>query len=154
MSTLNINQFAQVPVRGQTDLQIAKSGIISGQVSANQGLTPLEAGDAVMLDSAITVAGLPQFISAGVGDVAHGYFIFDPKASTVLTPADIQVAMRWVGPVVWLLAAGTIPPGSFVEQTAGPNDVQVLAAGKLRGLALDYATIGQLTRIMLVGAEA
>jgi hypothetical protein len=153
MSTLNINQFAQVPVRGQQDLKIALSGVVSGIVSANQA-TPILAGDPVKLDSAIVIAGTPQFVEAGTGDVAHGYMIFDPKTASAPTPNAIQVALRFVGPVIWLLAAGTIPPGSFVEQTAGPNDVQVLAAGKLRGLALDYATVGQLTRILLVPAFA
>lgn len=153
MSTLNINQFAQVAVRGQQDLKIAPSGVLSGIVSANQ-VTPLEAGDAVILDPAITIAGTPQFIAAGVSDVADGYMIFDPKASTVGTPNAIQVAMRFNGPIIWLLAAATIAPGAFVEQTVGPNDVQTLAAGKLRGKALDFATVGQLVRVILIGANA
>lgn len=153
MSTLNINQFAQVAVRGQVDLKIALSGIISGIVSANQA-TPLVAGDAVMLDNAITVAGTPQFVAATDADVAHGYMIFDPKASTVATPNAIQVAMRFMGPVVWLVAAATVRPGFFVEQAASGGDVIELAAGKLRGLALDFGTVGQLIRIILVQAEA
>lgn len=153
MSTLNINQFEQVPVRGQQDLKIAPSGVLSGLVSANQ-VGPLEAGDAVMLDSAITVAGTPQFIAAGVGDVAHGYMIFDPKASTVVAPNAMQVAMRFAGPILWLTAAATVRPGFFVEQAAAGGDVQELASGKLRGLALDYATVGQLLRVILVQAEA
>lgn len=151
MSNLNINQFAQTPVRGETDLSIARSGVLSGAVSAAQA-TPLEAGDAVILDPAITVAGLPQFKAAATSDVAFGYMILDPKAATVAEPNVMQVACRVTGPVIWLLAAATIPPGSLVEQTAGPNDVQVLAAGKLRGIALDYATVGQLTRVLLTSA--
>lgn len=150
MSTINVNQFAQVPVRGETDLQIAKSGIITGIISPNQA-TPLKAGDAVMLDPAITAPGTPAFIGAGVGDVALGYMILDPKAGTASAPESIQVALRLSGPVIWLVANGTIPPGSLVEQ-APANDVQVLAAGKLRGLALDYAVAGQLLRVILAPA--
>jgi len=152
MSTLNINQFAQVAVRGQQDLSIARSGIISGAVSANQA-TPLKAGDAVLLDSAITVAGVPQFIAAGNSDVAFGYVVLDPKTASVAAPNALQVMCRAPGPVMWLLAAATIPPGATVEQaTGGGYDVQGLASGKLRGINLDYATIGQLTRIMLTPA--
>lgn len=154
MSTLNINQFAQVPVRGQQDLKIALSGVLSGLVSPNQA-TPLTAGDAVKLDAAVLLAGTPQFVAAGNSDVADGYMIFDPKASTVATPNAMQVAMRFPGPVIWLLAAATVHMGAFVEQaTGGGYDVQELAAGKLRGLALDFGTVGQLIRVILVPAEA
>lgn len=153
MSTLNINQFAQVAVRGQQDLKIALSGVISGVVSANQ-VTPLVAGDAVMLDNTITIAGTPQFVAAAASDVAHGYMIFDPKASTVSAPNAIQVALRFDGPVVWLTAAATVRPGFFVEQAASGGDVQEIAAGKLRGLALDFGTVGQLIRVILVGGNA
>lgn len=154
MSNLNINQFAQVAVRGQLDLKISLSGIITGIISANQA-TALAAGDAVVLDSAITVAGTPQFKAAGNADVADGYMIFDPKSSSVSSPNAIQVALRFQGPVMWLLAAATVRPGYFVEQaTGGGYDVQELAAGKLRGLALDYGTVGQLIRVILVPAQA
>lgn len=153
MSTLNINQFAQVPVRGQQDLKIALSGVITGLISVNQ-VGPLEAGDAVMLDSTVTVDGTPQFVAAGVGDVAHGYMIFDPKSSTVLAPNAIQVQMRFAGPAIWLVAAATVRPGKFVEQAAASGDVIELASGKLRGLAIDYGTLGQLIRVILVQAEA
>lgn len=154
MSTLNINQFEQLPVRGQQDLKIALSGVLSGIVSAAQA-TPLTAGDPVKLDSTVTMKGVPQFLFAGNSDVAHGYMILDPKAATVPTPNAMQVAMRFDGPVIWLLAAATVRPGFFVEQaTGGGYDVQELAAGKLRGLALDYGTVGQLIRVSLVQDEA
>ncbi len=90
MSNLNINQFAQVPVRGQQDLQIARSGIISGAVSANNTTTPINAGDFVDLDPANTLVGQPQFISAAYTDVNFGNMIFDPKAGEVFTPNTIQ----------------------------------------------------------------
>lgn len=153
MSTLNINQFAQLPVRGEQDLNIARSGIIAGQVSANQA-TAMTAGTAVILDPAITVQGLPQFKAAANADLAFGYLLLDPKRATVSAPDVMQVACRSTGPVIWLVAAGTIPPGSQVEQVLVGGDVQVLAAGKFRGLALDYATVGQLVRILLTPAWA
>lgn len=154
MSTLNINQFAQVAVRGQQDLSISRSGVISGMVSAANTTTPIDAGDAVLLDSAITVVGQPQFVTAAYTDVAFGYMIFDPKSSAVLTPGQIQVACRFFGPVIWLVAGGTIAPGTFLEQ-ANSSTVDVVAYGtsssKLRGIALDPGTSGNLMRVILVG---
>lgn len=151
MSTININQFAQVPVRGELDLQIAKSGIFSGIVSANSAA--IVAGDDVILDEAITVAGTLQFRLALYTEVAMGFAILDPRAATVATPGAIQVASRLTGPVMWLIAGATIAPGALVEQVNSASyDVQTLAAGKLRGMALDYATIGQLTRVLLAQA--
>jgi hypothetical protein len=154
MSTLNINSFAQVPVRGQLDLQIAHDGVISGAVSAANGATPILAGDFVDLDPAQTALGQPQFISALYTDVNFGNMIFDPKSADVLTPNTIQVASRQVGPVMWLVAGGTINPGQFVEQ-ANSSTLDVVVYGtsssKLRGQALDPGTSGNLMRVILVG---
>lgn len=155
MSTLNINQFAQVAVRGQTDQQIARSGILQGMVSAANTTTPIQPGDAVDLDPAVTVVGQPQFITALSTDSSFGYMIFDPKSSSVLTPGTIQVAMNYVGPVLWLVAAGTIAPGAFVEQAASGGDVLTFgtSTSKVRGIALDPGSVGQLMRVILVGAQ-
>ncbi len=153
MSQLNINQFAQVPVRGQLDLQIARQGVIQGAVSANQG-TPLNSGDFVDLDPAQTAIGQPQFISALYTDVNFGNMIFDPKAAEVSTPNSVQVAARQIGPVIWLVAGGTINPGQFVEQAnSSTYDVVVYgtASSKLRGQALDPGSVGNLMRVILVG---
>ena len=153
-TNININQFAQGPVRGLQDQQISHSGVIQGQVSANNTTTTIGPGDCVDLDSAITVAGLPQFITAAYTDVSFGYMIFDPKSSATLQPGIIQVAMRWVGPTIWLTAAGTITPGSLVEQAASGGDVVTYgtSSSKVRGVALDYATVGVLLRVVLAGA--
>lgn len=153
-SNLNINQFAQVAVRGQQDLSISRSGILSGMVSAANTTTPINAGDAVDLDPAVTVVGQPQFITALYTDVAFGYMIIDPKGASILTPGQIQVACRFTGPAIWLIAGGTIAPGTFVEQ-ANSSTVDVVAYGtsssKLRGIALDPGSVGNLMRVILVG---
>ena len=57
MSTLNINAFSQVAVRGQQDLSILRSGIISGMVSAANTTTPIGAGDAVAVHPARGASG-------------------------------------------------------------------------------------------------
>lgn len=153
MSTLNINQFAQVAVLGQLDQQISRSGVIQGMVSAANTTTPIDAGDAVDLDSANTTVGAPQFVTALNSDSSFGYMIYDVKSSNVLTPGFIQVACNFTGPVMWLIAGGTIAAGAFVEQTAAAGTVATYgtSTSKLRGVALDPGTTGALLRVILVG---
>lgn len=155
MSTLNINQFAQVAVLGQLDQQISRSGVIQGMVSAANTTTPIAAGDAVDLDPANTVVGAPQFITALDTDSSFGYMIYDVKSADVLTPGFIQVACNFVGPVMWLLAGGTIAAGAAVEQTAVAGTVNTYGTttSKLRGWALDPGTTGQLMRVILAGGS-
>jgi hypothetical protein len=158
MSNLNINQFAQVAVRGQQDLSIARSGVISGMVSAANGATPVDAGDFVDLDPANAIVGQPSFISAAATDVNFGNMVLDVKTASALTPNTIQVAARFHGPVVWLIAAGTIAPGALVEQSTVPANGDVVTFGtstsKLRGVALDPGSLGNLMRVILVPAAA
>ena len=157
MSNIQINQFAQVAVLGQLDLGISNSGIIEGIVSANNGATAINAGDAVKLDSAVTVVGAPQFLTAaytdGEAQGVIGYAAFTVKDSAVLTPDVISVGLFYRGPVMWLLAGGTINPGQAVEQTAVAGTVNVYATStsKLRGIALDPGVTGQLMRVILTG---
>jgi len=153
MSNININQFAQVAVRGQLDQQIARSGVIQGMVSAANTTTPIAPGDSVILDSAVTAVGSPQFRTAADSDSNFGIMIYDPKSSSILTPGFIQVASNFTGPVMWLVAAAAILPGVFVEQAAAGGDVVTYgtATSKLRGIALDPGATGQLMRVILVG---
>ncbi len=160
MSTININQFNQVAVLGQLDLGISASGIIEGIVSSNNGATAINAGDAVKLDSAVTVVGAPQFLTAVDTDATNaqsviGYSVYQVKDSAVLTPDVIQVALMYRGPVIWLLAGGTINPGQAVEQTAVAGTVNVYGTttSKLRGIALDPGVTGQLLRVIVVGGS-
>lgn len=155
MSNLNINQFAQSTVRGALDQQIAARGTIQGMVSAANTTTPIKAGDAVDLDPAVTVVGAPQFITALYTDSAFGYCAFDVKSDSTLTPNFIQVASGYRGPAMWLVAGGTINPGQFVEQANSVSyDVVVYgtSSSKLRGVALDPGTIGNLMRVILLPA--
>ncbi len=152
--TLNINQFEQAAVLGQLDQQISRSGVVQGIVSAAQTTTPLTAGMAVNLDPANTIVGIPQFTKALLTDVSFGFMIYDPKAASVLTPNAVQVAMRWTGPTMWLLAGGTIAPGALVESTSADGTVVTFgtSSSKIRGLALDPGTTGALLRVILIGA--
>lgn len=145
MANLNINQFSQVPVRGQTDLQISKSGVISAQISANQA-TALNPGDWVKLDSANT-SPVPQLVASAVGDTGLGCLIYDVKRSSFSAGDYVEVAGLF-GTVIWLVAGGTIAPGAAVEDN-GSDQVVTKSANAQKGIALDPGTTGNLLRVML-----
>lgn len=145
MSDLNLNQREQVPVKGQLDLQFIKSGVISGKVDASQS-TALVAGQSVKLYGSNTGSEV-TFVAAGVTDVAFGVVVLDNKKASPEAGDVIQVAGAF-GPVVWLVAAETVTPGERVEVDSN-GKVQAVNASKCRGIVIDYATVGQLTRVML-----
>ena len=159
-TNINVNQFNQGAIRGQLDEQISHSGVIQGYVSANNGATAINAGDAVYLDPAITVAGTPQFLTSTYNGVAAGYAVYDVRQASTTAPSSsssgvIQVALFYTGPVLYLIAAATITPGLFLEQASAGGDVVAYGTSSslLRGWALDYATVGNLTRVVMLGGS-
>lgn len=150
--SININQFAQTPVQGDADLQIASSFTISGILSAAQ-VTSLNAGTPVKLDSTVTTGQLPQFVAAGASDRAFGFIKRTAKQSVFATGDKIEV-MSLFGPVMWLTAEGSIACGALVESTADGAAVQTKASGALRGIAIDPATSGQLLRILITDVSS
>lgn len=142
--TQNINQFSQAPVRGQLDLQITKSGVITGILSANQA-TELKAGDFVKLDGAITAGFVPQFVEAADNADALGVITRTVKAAKFSAGDAVEVAY-FGGPVIWLVAGATIAPGQQLE--ASGDFMIPLNTGKLRGLALDPAVDSALFRMI------
>lgn len=147
MSLVNINQFQQTPVRGELDLQISKSGVISGVVSENQ-VGSLTAGSPVKLDATITAGNLPRFVAAAAGDLAIGYIAHNVKRDTLVASDPCEVAF-FGGPVMWMVAETTIAPQDQLEQNANGN-VQPLAAGSFRGIALDPGVAGGLLRVIIM----
>src|SRR5262245_23300773 len=139
--TININQFDQQTVRGAVDLQISRSGVISGVVSPNQA-TALKAGDALKLDSAVTTGRTPNCVKAGTSDEALGFLVYDVQKSQPVAGDAIQVTFDG-GPVTWQMAGGTIACGAAVESESD-GDLITLASGSQRGIALDPAVNGQL----------
>lgn len=149
MSNLNINQFNQVPIRGQLDLQISKSGVISGQVSVNE-TNVLLAGCKLKLDDANT-GPMPQFLLADDDEAAIGNLVFDVKKASPVAGDAIEVAF-FGGPVMWMTAAAAIVPGALVENAASTaaSKVQTKASNKQSGVALDPASgDGVLLRVII-----
>lgn len=146
MSTLNINQFQQSPVRGQLDLQIAKSGVLSGQISVNEAGAP-KAGDFVTLDPA-GLGATPQFLLATAADLAVGIITHNVKKDLPVSGDAVEVA-GLIGPVVWAVANETVTPGEQLESNANGN-MQAFASGNFRGIALDPGTANQLFRMIVI----
>lgn len=144
---LNPNSFDQSNViRGFIDWSIHKSGVLSVMVSVNQA-TALKPGDAVKLDVAAT-GNNPQIIAAAVGD-AKAFFITAAENKSSYVAGDICEIAGLFGPVMWMIAEAIIAMGASVEQIANGN-MQTLAAGKVRGMALLNATAGGPVPIMIM----
>ncbi len=152
MSTININQFAQTPVQGDPDLQIASSFTITGILSANQA-SALNAGTPVKLDSAITSGQLPQFVAAAQGDRAFGFIKRTVKQSVFATGDKVEV-MSLFGPVMWLTASGSIACGALLESDSTGAFVETKSSGALRGIAIDPAADGQLLRVLITDVSS
>ena len=144
----NANQFSQVALKGQLDLSIMQSGVITGIVSADETDT-LYPGDYVNLD---TVAGIsiPSFAKAVKGGAAFGLVIFGTKQSSFVANDRIEVALlTGSNPVIYMEAAAAIAAQAYVEDV-GDLTVQTLASEKQRGIALDgAAAAGDLIRVIL-----
>jgi hypothetical protein len=147
MPNINANSFNQVTVRGELDLQITKSGVIAGLVSANQA-TALNPGDKVTLDQ--TTGYNFSFVAAATSANAIGLVMFDAKNSAPTAGTYIQVALFHPGVVMWLTAGASISVMAMCEYVSfAAKTIQTQSGGKAIGLALDPGTTGQLMRVLL-----
>lgn len=148
MSTVpqqNINQFRPQPVPGDLDLQITKSGIITGRLAASVSGS-LKAGQAaVKLDASQTSGFTPQFVLAADGDEAIGIIKRTSKKSAFIA-GDIVEVTYFGGPVIWVVAGATIAPQDQLEFSSG--FAIPINSGALRGLALDPGTDSNLMRMI------
>ena len=113
MSNLQINQFQQVPVLGQVEMEPIQTGTLSVQVSANQA-TPLTAGMRVILDTTITTGPgkPPQIIAGGGTGKCIGVVIHNVKSDS-FNAGDMCEIAYFGGPILWLLnTAVAIAPGA------------------------------------------
>ena len=142
------NQFEQTPVIGQQDLSLLKgSNSLAFQVSPNQA-TAMKAGDAFILDTAITSPmGFPQIISVADSAKSLGTIAFTNKAVS-FTAGDVVEGLVVLGPAVFMVAAATIAAGAQVERASGY--VQTKASGALMGIALDPGVVNQFLRVALL----
>jgi hypothetical protein len=149
----NLNQFSQLPVKGQLDLAIMGSGVITGVVSASQA-TALVPGQKVTIDTAADIR-TPSFIAAAYNASAIGTVIYTtrkaPSAYAAATGEAIEVALLLGNCVVqYMEAAAAIAAGARVESTTGNVVSTYGTSNKALGYALDGASAaGKLIRVIM-----
>lgn len=154
--TLYTNQFSQQVAIGDLDLNIMQSGTLVGILSPNQsspGVT-VSAGMPAKFDTTITSGSVPNFLQAAQTDLAIGMF-YRTTMQAVYGLLDIVHVALFGGPVMWLLANGTITPGATVYNDSTGAFVNTTGGGnKARGIALDYAVNNQVLRVLLTSPVA
>ena len=139
------DQFEQTAVRGDLDLAIMKSGLIVGALGPVSGDGSLIAGDRVKLDTSVTTPGTIRFIAAADGEEAFGAIKRTAKQASFVEGEQLEVTFQG-GPVMYQVAGATVRPGFGVEMFEG--FVREIAAAKQFGLALDFAVVDGLIRVI------
>jgi len=144
---LNINQFQQSTVQGQTDLTGFGGNVITCQVDAAQA-TALVAGQAVK--GAATAGGVPKVLAAAAAnDPIFGFVVRNLKDASF--PANSMVEIASFGTVVWMTAGGAIARFGSIEIV--PGTIKVIAnagVNPVAGMALDKATAdNDLIRVLV-----
>jgi hypothetical protein len=144
--TININQFDQKPAKGELDLQISKSGVISAVAGANWLSSAIAvAGDPLKFD-VYTSGVIPQFIKAAYNEAHFGFLIHDVKKDAPVAGDAIQVALE--GVVIYVIAKSTNAAGDTVEQHSD-GTYQTYSAGTKRGIAIDPGVAAGLFRMLI-----
>jgi len=149
----NLNQFKQSAVKGEMDLQIMGSGVISGVVSENQA-TALKPGDKVTVDTAADIF-VPSFVKAAYNASALGIVIYTSRKSPSAYSADTGEALEvslLLGrvPVIYLETSAAVTAGARVEYNSSDLVTTYGSSNKAIGYALDGASgAGKLIRVML-----
>jgi hypothetical protein len=154
--TLYTNQFNQQVAVGDIDLGIMQTGALAGVLSANQSSPAVTvlAGAPAKIDTTITSGYIVNFLQAAQTDLAIGFFKRTLMEGTFSIGDQVEVAL-FGGPVMWLLANGTITPGATVYNDTTGAFVNVTASSnKARGIALDYALTGQVLRVLITNPVA
>ena len=140
------DQFEQAPAKGDLDLAIMRSGVIAGTFYSVTPTDTLAAGSRVALDTTNTAPGNPRFVAVADNAAAFGVVKRNSKKALFAVGDAIEVAYIG-GPVVYECANATVTPGMDVEMASG--FVQEKSAGTKMGLALDYALVSQMLRVII-----
>jgi len=144
------DQFEQAPVRGDLDLAITKSGVITGTLTSVSGAVQVGsvyAGDRVKLDATVTTPGQVAFVPAADTDDAIGVVKRVAKKAAFVVGDVIEVAY-FGGPVQYHVAGATVTPGMQLELLVGYT--QELDTKKFLGICLDYAVANTMHRVILM----
>ena len=140
------NQFAQKPVKGQSDLLVQQNTIsVQIDVSSAGGLV---AGQAVKLVDAF--GGVPKVVEVTADtDEVFGFILFDIKSQAFNALDKAEIAFLQGG-VVYMEASGAIGAGAAVMVVPAGQKVAVATTGKkICGHAIDKAADGDLIRVVV-----
>lgn len=145
--TLNVNQFAQIPVLGQLDLE-TQGTVFTGATSVNQA-TALVAGQPVTVEN--SGGGVPKVLALSSAAVAaNAVVVRNLKDGNF--PASARVELAGDNTIIWLLSNAAINRWAPVEaDVSTPGNVGPAAGiNPSLGIAFDQATgSGQLIRVLL-----
>lgn len=149
--SLNQNQFAQLPIQGQMDLEGFGSNVLAARVSHSLG-TALVPGQAVKVEN---TAGGPPVITAltANSDIPAGFVPFNLK--DISYPADARAELAIGGSVMYMTAGGAVARWGQVEVVYTTNKV-IASAGTnpVCGFAIDKAAAdGDLIRVYIENAQ-
>lgn len=144
MSTINVNQFSQVAIKGMLAKDVC-SGVVSGIVD-----TTAYPGMPVKISTGAYNKPVPVFTPTSTSEEPFGVIIYNARKSTLVANDAVEIAFCG-GPVIWMESAAAITAGVAVELANATNiTVQTFSAGKQVGVALDGASAsGQLIRVIV-----
>ena len=149
MTTLNQNQFAQIPVLGQLDLHF-NTETVSAIVHVSASASTLVAGQAVkIVDEA---GGVPKVVPCTAdSNEVFGFIVFDRMHPSFTGGDSVEIAQA--GSVMYLYATGAVARGAQVALAyAAAGGVKALAGSggaDIVGYAYDKAATAGLIRVKL-----
>lgn len=145
---LNINQFAQTPVKGQLDLSVGVKSVISCQVDASSA-GGLVNGQAVKLVD--VKGGIPNIVECALpSDDVFGFIVYDIKDKAFAAGDKVEIAFAR-GSVMYMQASAAIVPYAKVAaQITGQKVITATTGDMIVGYAIDKAAAAdELIRVMI-----
>lgn len=146
--SLNINQFAQTPVKGQLDLSVGVRSVISCQIDSSSAGS-LVPGQAVKIVD--VKGGIPNVVEcAADSDDVFGFITYGIKDKLHSAGDKAEIAF-FRGSCMMMEASAAISANAPVSIVLSGQKVVTASAGKMIvGRALDKASAsGEFIRVMI-----
>lgn len=148
MSTsLNQNQFGQLPIRGQSDL--IQGGYTVSCVVKSDEATALIPGQAVKIYDSGTGLPIVTAVTADTDDV-FGFVAYNVKNQSFA--ANVPVEIAFFGKVMWMLSSGAIAwMDRLMVVVSGTKVAKATANAKKTciGIALGHVADATLVRVLI-----
>lgn len=147
MTTYNINQFSQTPVKGSLMLGL-NVNVLSARIDPESEATDLVGGTAVKI---VDVPGsIPTIDKAAEDDDIFGFIKYNIKNNTGYAPGEIaEVAFNFCA-MIMEAGEGSIASGAFVEINPADDTIITWAGtNTIAGRTLEPATSGALIKVLI-----